>query len=206
MHEVPTVFEVDDYPRDGARCIDALDRFRAINPRFVGTVFAIPAAMRPEHWGPLVARREWLRVGMHGFEHIKGECCLQSSVILSARLAYHDDPRFSRVFRAPHFGMSPHMVCVLWEAGWVVSIRELADITGIPQQLRERWSLRVGLNVANAGRVVYLQRPGVYANLHRHTGRGNVTDITRRVRMYRQRVRDASGFVFTEEVATCPCA
>jgi len=140
-------FEIDDYPKDYVYTIQFLDFLKTKNDGFKATVFAVPDWMKEEHYDPLIERKEWLKIGMHGFNHVLGECRLNLEDYKSykeaernlAKLTRHYkqmfekyyDGRMHKYFKAPCYGYNPFMINVLKDLNFIVFVRDVIDLTGI---------------------------------------------------------------------------
>lgn len=67
------VLDIDDYPNNAEVSISILDSLHNEFSNFKCTMFCIPDLMTEKHWDMLVARKDWLKAGIHGFHHQKGE-------------------------------------------------------------------------------------------------------------------------------------
>jgi predicted SAM-dependent methyltransferase len=101
-------FEYDDYPWKAEQLFDWADAIKRQWPNFRMNVFAIAELMEWKHWKPLWKRRDWMRVGMHGFIHRKREC--RTPRHYRDRLHILDEciesERWAPMFKAPWYGMS----------------------------------------------------------------------------------------------------
>ena len=120
-------FEYDDYPLDRDNLLSILDRGKKKYPNFKATIFAIPSMMTEENWQPLLDRAEWIQVGIHGFDHIKGECRRAKFVRRNrGRLdALVEDERYAAIFKAPWYGYSEWMLEELAKRDLTISVETL---------------------------------------------------------------------------------
>jgi SAM-dependent methyltransferase len=132
-------FEYDDFPRDAANCLLVLDALKRRWPAFRATLFAIPAEMTRDHHRAVQERGEWLRLGCHGFRHIRREC--RQKDLWERQLRTLDriakDQRWTtRLFKSPWTGYSAEFVQELHERG-------LAPVTkhyvSMPYPLPAQW-------------------------------------------------------------------
>ncbi len=120
-------FEFDDFPKDADRLMEFLDLLRIVCPDFKATLFGIPAHMRRKHHKMIADRSEWVRLGVHGFDHTRGEC--RDPELWKHRLRFLDritkDPRWSLVFKAPWYGYSDDFIRELRDRGYVVCCKRM---------------------------------------------------------------------------------
>jgi len=63
------ICEIDDYPRGGLEIFEILDEIKSNHPDFKMTIFAIPYEMNDENYKPIEERKDWIRLGVHGWNH-----------------------------------------------------------------------------------------------------------------------------------------
>ena len=201
------IFEVDDYPKGYVSCMQILDELKEKNKAFKATLYAIPSLMREEHWDE-VEDRDWLQVGMHGFEHEGSEGRfaftvkkhqIRSLTAMTARrkLEKYADKRFEKIFKAPHYGYCPDMIEACKRLGITIVIRDKIDLLGIkPEYLYWFKNLEFEIGV----KVIITGINKDYKVFHCHTGGGGVTNINKRMKKYK-RVIKRYEFVFSQDVA-----
>lgn len=118
---------VDDFPRDGDRCLDILDMLHDLSPTFKATLFCIPAEMGWVHFDQ-IHERPWLRAAIHGLEHKKGDCrgCdygFERIKLMATRLM-----RFEPMAKPPWHGMSIEYVRACASLGITVVCGSLSDL------------------------------------------------------------------------------
>lgn len=127
-------WQYDDYPRDRQLVIEFLDQCKAKVPDFKATIFAVPQHMRRRDWEPLHARRDWLQVGPHGFNHDKWEC--REERLYRDKLPlldhYASDPAWAKVFKAGWWSYDQRFLQELAKRKFAVGIACLSDDYGYP--------------------------------------------------------------------------
>ena len=191
----PAIFDLDDYPRGAENAIAALDMFKAANPAFLATVFAIPAEMNKTHWRLLDERREWIRVGMHGFTHEKGECREISTTTYRRELARHYDPRFGTYFKAPQYGYSTELIQTLRVKGWTVALRHVLDVFAVPP-FRRYWVTAIETSV---GMKAFIKDNHSNYRLT-HTGRPRTSDVWGMRQRLSNDARKATHYAFSGDM------
>ena len=128
---MPCIVEVDDYPSRGAHVIRVLEDLRRDHPGLIATLYAVPARMTSHDWA-MVMDRPWLRCGIHGIQHIKGECTRQRPLArLPARLgSVLGSGPWAPVFKPPHHGAGLGLAHILASLGLALAARNGRDLLG----------------------------------------------------------------------------
>lgn len=125
-----SVEEFDDYPINWERSIEALDAYKKHFPFLKVTVFAIPTLMTEESWKPLIERKDWIKVGIHGYTHKKGECKKGSFEEHCTLLSHYlKDKRYYPITKAPWLGCGNEWIkaCAYLKIQIVMRDRKLLD-------------------------------------------------------------------------------
>ena len=133
----PFTFEYDDYPRGARLLLRRCDRWARRFPNFKCNVFAIPNEMT-KRWFREIEVRPYMRLYPHGFDHQKGECrgrrVTRRQKDQLRKLA--EDPRWGKVFKAPHHGMSPRFISTLIRLDFIPCI---SNLNGMPFPIPRNW-------------------------------------------------------------------
>jgi hypothetical protein len=132
--------EFDDYPQGAEQLIAAADRWKKKWPDFKMTVFCVPLWMQEADYKPLLDRSEWVQVGIHGFNHIKGECRMKRHVEANLPLldALTADTRYSSIFKAPWYGYGERIIRELADRRMVIAADNLAFF---PEPTPKDWKI-----------------------------------------------------------------
>lgn len=192
------ICEVDDYPGGSEYVFDCLDELKGLNDTFKVTLFAVPSQMMDNTgaWGEVEKRSEWVRVGIHGFNHEKGECYKWERGYTDKLADIMANGAWCSAYKAPQYGYGADFINGLREWGLTVCVREYADLVGLDRTYQPWYKVEpVNLGI----RVARLTSP-THRFYHAHIGGHGVNDIRRLMRQYRRRI-DQYNFVWTEDVA-----
>ena len=142
------VFEIDDYPIDYKNTINYLDILKEINKDLKITLFAIPTMLN-EKSIELVEKREWIRMGVHGYNHDRGEsACFkkesQAIKVLHKTLAVY--PNFRKIYKARSYSYCPAMVKALKNMGFIISLQDVRDIFNMSRHFH-KWIKEVEVDI-----------------------------------------------------------
>jgi hypothetical protein len=138
---MPLTLEYDDFPRECDHFLKMVDWLRERHQGFKCTAFAIPAEMKAEHWREVDKRRDYLRVGAHGFKHLHWECTEPSSYEPKLNKLCSDG-RWTPLFKAPWYEYTPEFIQALHNRGWAFALKSMHPIPyPAPKEWRcwDRW-------------------------------------------------------------------
>lgn len=127
------VFEYDDYPNQWQEIIAFCDRIKRKCPGFKGTLFAVPKWMNNhEHFEAVAARSDWLRLGVHGWNHKRHEFSQRSrgeidTLIYKLCEAVRDKP-YRKLWKAAWYGMNRHAFEWMAKLGYTICQRTMVHL------------------------------------------------------------------------------
>jgi hypothetical protein len=126
----PTIIaEMDDYPVEGSRSIEKLDEYKKKFPNFKLTIFAIPSLMTKELWTPLLDRKDWIHIGIHGFKHKKGECRRlrigRDEYRSKLQKVVNSNPNWGNIIKPPFYGAGKNYILAALDLGLDFSLRDV---------------------------------------------------------------------------------
>jgi hypothetical protein len=109
---LPYVVDVDDLC-DQYDPMDTLKRIKEAVPDFKVTIFAIPTRCSDSLLKRYMDEDEWIRIGMHGWVHSRGECLSWNPQEAHDKIMRAIGWGYEEAFRAPHWIITPqvYMAC-----------------------------------------------------------------------------------------------
>jgi hypothetical protein len=166
-------------------CRDQLEKFKAANPNFKATLFAIPGEMTPELLNWVSLNRKWVELGVHGFYHTSNyECHTMSYEEFDENMRIMEYrgilPFYVNGFKAPGWQISDGIYAWLVEHNWWVADQAYND-SRRPTNLRV---YKVGENSS-----------------HHHTWDCVGNGVYEQEQLIIDRIKDEKVFKFISEVA-----
>jgi len=194
------ICEIDDYPRGGLEIFEILDEIKSNHPDFKMTIFAIPYEMNDENYKPIEERKDWIRLGVHGWKHENKEFNFNGKrwplrVIKKIEsLPYN----FAKIFKPRAYSYTLATIEALKEREYTVCMRTRMDVLGANYRYAE-WFEEIKTNIGIKAVMKYEQD---FKFFYGHVGpRRRIDNFAK---LYRKKFKKQIGnyeFKFSEELA-----
>ena len=190
------IFDIDDYPVEKEKFF----------PKLKCTIFAIPELMTEETWKPLLERKEWIKVAIHGFKHNKGECrdlSISCDEYKNKIMKIIENPIHhwsTKMIKAPFHGYSPSFVEAARQLGLYVTFPNRKSLNVLfDRNFKEYYGGLLKIPIINGFVGDDLPRKDMLY-LTGHTGvRDSIHRKSKRKFLYNY-MSQANDFLFAEEV------